>query len=644
MTHSFSTRLRLLLAILLTALLVVPAVASAGIVPPPSGFKPFAADSRVNTPLRDDVPIHPRSAEWVNWLNTDATNSIGKRGGYFNTTQCAMPKFFASIDTPRVQVKLDPTKFQDPAINRSWESVPLTDEMKSANCSDANVDVLQEQADGTTTEWEFWRLKKGTWACNPGTTCSVGAAANWKFTADPSGTFWASHGGTTEDIENDRGFASPYQWIGNLSDPVFLARRSAWEMNVTATGTNVMAGVTTPEDVASGSIEHAVGFAFPDSLAGKYLFPGQRYDGGVAETATVKPMPEGAQLRIRPGFDLDAWAADTQPNTAGLQPAPPLVEMVARAMQKYGAFGRDRSFSCYCFYGEEIPAGQPNPYTAAMNGISMTKGFTDRGGATNGYFPWEETEVIDAPLCTGVSGSGCRPGALQTVDIKLDGQAARVGQPLVLDTRNSLLEFPRKLVEVDVNGDGTFETNVGKAISPAVTPSTAGTRTLAVRVTQQNNATTTGTLSVNVAPADETLIPDQLVDRTGWTGACGTDILVEVTDTTGCHRAEAHAANARLEVRFPDTTLATVSSVDATARVTADPLLTTKVAIFDAANVVRGQVVVPAGANQDVTVTVSGLTVAEVNGLKYVAKTVVSSGSTAADTTSVRNIRLKVNP
>src|SRR5690349_16395739 len=111
-------KLKLLLAVLLTVLFALPGIASAGPVPAPSGFQPFAADSLVNMPLRADHPVHPRSAEWVNWMVNDPTYGVGSPGhvGYFNASGCNMPTYWASADTPRVQIKMDPNRYQDQAM------------------------------------------------------------------------------------------------------------------------------------------------------------------------------------------------------------------------------------------------------------------------------------------------------------------------------------------------------------------------------------------------------------------------------------------------------------------------------------------------------------------------------------------------
>ena len=581
----------LLIAVTLVAIFFHIASASAGVTTPPTGFQPFAPDSPVNQQLRDDAPIHARSAEWVNWMVNDPTNGVGSPGhvGYFNASGCNMPTYWATTSTPKVQVKLDPNRYQDQSFIAAWKQVPYDEaNMPPANCSDGNIAVLQQQSDGTVTEWEFWKLRRGTWACAAGTTCAVGSSANWQFTPSSTGDLYAAHGGVTQNVEKDRGFASPQQWVGNPSDPIFTARKAAWNMNVTATGMNVTAGVVTPEDVANADIDHMVGLAVPDALAGKFLWPAQRYDGGLTETATRKPLPEGATLRIPASFDLEAWL--TAHNS------PPLVKYVARAAQKYGIFVRDRTWSSWSFYGQQVPDGQTNPYSAAMDGQTYFEAFTSK-------FPWAELKVLDRPMCTGVSGTGCRPGTAQHVDIQIDSQVPTVGAPLTLDTRNSLLEFPRAKVEVDVDGDGTYEVDAGTSAKPVVTPANPGARTLSVKITQRGGQVHTGTLELTVGPDEEVLKPNSIFGGNGqFTSTSGT--LLDGVTTPGEHILH-HTSGAKVTYDIEDPA-GPVSGATVKAFVTADALLNIEVQALSSTGVYMGSGSVPFGGSGPVQFNVTG--------------------------------------
>jgi len=84
-----------------------------------------------------------------------------------------------------------------------------------------------------------------------------------------------------------------------------------------------LAGLITPEDVQAGAIDHALRFAIPIN-APTYVYPGTRSDGTVLDG-----VPEGIRIQLDPALDL---------RTLKLSP---FQQMVATALQKYGAFDAD---------------------------------------------------------------------------------------------------------------------------------------------------------------------------------------------------------------------------------------------------------------------------------------------------------------
>jgi hypothetical protein len=78
------------------AVSIAPSYSSAGsgrpgAAEPPAGFRYFAPDSIWNKPLRDDVPLHPQSADYVSWLRM----SVSLNGTDVNSVKCAMPVYWA---------------------------------------------------------------------------------------------------------------------------------------------------------------------------------------------------------------------------------------------------------------------------------------------------------------------------------------------------------------------------------------------------------------------------------------------------------------------------------------------------------------------------------------------------------------------
>src|SRR3954469_7854974 len=219
----------------------------------PANFRPFAPDSIWNLPLRDDVPLHPDSAMWVAKL----ASTIGTAGVWINSKTCGMPSYWAAPGTATTRVTLAPGVYQDKALLRAWAAVPIPPEAKPANCSDKNFAVLQQQPDGTIKQWEFWSATK-----------------------NGDGTWVAKWGGVINDVQHDRGIASPNAWR-DPSAPTWLEGRSTYGWNVTARSVSMTAGVISRQDLARGVIDHALSIAIPDALNARWLWPAQRTDGGL---------------------------------------------------------------------------------------------------------------------------------------------------------------------------------------------------------------------------------------------------------------------------------------------------------------------------------------------------------------------------
>jgi hypothetical protein len=361
-----------------------------------------------------------------------------------------MPIFWADPDTPTVQVKLDPTAYQDSALIRAWSAVPMPADARPSNCSDKNLAVEQVQPDGTVREWEFWRASQA-----------------------PDGTWTAKWGGATNDVAADRGVASSLAW-GDATAPTIAGSASTFAWNVTASSMSMTAGVITRADVASGHINHAVALALTDTAKGKEEWPAQRSVGGSLDTYA---LPEGSHLRLDPKLDLSTITMT------------PLVRMIADAAQKYGIVVRDRTYGPNVFMTEEPQPGETNPFTPLLAG--------QYANAALNAFPWSRLQLLKAATCAG--WGACNTP--ETAAIALNTWPPRVGQPVTLDTTNSVLNQPRAQVRWDLDGDGTYETDAGKAVKETFVPTTAGTRTVRVQITTRAGTIVTGKLTLTVGAA-----------------------------------------------------------------------------------------------------------------------------------------------
>ncbi len=554
----------------------------------PAGWKPFAPDSVWNLPLRADAPLHPDGAAQVGWLR----ERMAAYGTWINSASCGMPLFWADADTPRVKVTLDPSAYQDKALIRAWSSVPIPPEARPANCADKNFAVLQTQPDGTVTTWEFWLATKkadGTWN------------ARW--------------GGATSDVMADRGAASKLAWA-DLQAPTIAEQKSGPSWNVTAAGVAMAAGVITIEEMQRGVIDHAVAMALTDTAAGRWLWPAQRSDGADPVPAAIA---EGTRLRIDPAVDLDRLTMT------------PLVRMIARAAQRYGIVVRDRTWSANVFYAEEPQAGQTNPVPGLLGGQYPNNALA--------AFPWDRLQVLDATTCTVAGPCTVTPKAA----IAVDTPAPRVGEPVRLDTTNSVLEHPRTAVEWDFDGDGTFETATGRSVTASWVPAAAGPRPIAVRITTRDGAQVVGTATVDVAPPSAPVVrrPSAVRASAFYAYSSGQSLLTSVSGLTAppavpdrYRRLYTSGSSAWAEVDFGGDAVATAGDALVQAYVDCSAAKCARLRVTDAAGTVLGTTDPPFAASGWASVKVPGpFTAEQVAGLKL--KVSVRSASTASGGTSV---------
>lgn len=429
--------------------LLTPAIAHAA--SEPAGFIPFAPDSIWNLPVRSDAPLNPNSASYVSALQQSVTTS----GAWLNSTSCGMPEYWADPNIPTASVTLNHPSYEDPALIRAWSTVPMPANAQPANCSDKNFAVLQQQPGGSIKEWEFWNASESA-----------------------SGASTASWGGVINNVLTDRGVASPYQWT-DPTGPTPITRQATTGWNVTASGISMLAGVITNSDLASGQINHAVAMAVSAAAAGKWMWPAQRDDG--SSTAPYA-LPEGARLRLNPAL-----------NIASLH-LTPLVAMIAQAAQTYGIVVRDQTWSSDVFYAEQPAAGQANPTTGLLDGVSLTKALA--------AFPWSQLQLLNAPICTTWGNCAATPQATISVNGNLT-----VGSTVTLDTSNSVLNFPRTQVMWELTGSGTYSTPGGIGVSTTLILTTPGVHTVGVQITTEDGTTVTGTATFTVGGTASTSAP-----------------------------------------------------------------------------------------------------------------------------------------
>ena len=370
--------------------------------------------------------------------------TVETRPLWLNSARCAMPVYRAAPRQRRVRVRLARSAYQDPALLRALRSVPIPADAEPANCSDRNLAVTQRRRGGRVTQWELWRAQR----------TRRGWVAGWA--------------GVIHDVRKDRGFASPLQWRDRRARR-YVARHASVKWNVTASSASMTAGVITASDLRRGRIDHALAVALPDVARGVWVWPAQRTDGGAERAGRAA---HGSRLRLDPSLDLRRLTL------------PPLVRMMAEAAQRYGIIVRDRTWTSTAFYTERLSPADAQRRDALLGGSP------DR---VLRRFPWASLQVLRAPRCT--DWNGCFVHDRARIDV--DGPAV-AGEMVLLDTRNSELNFPRRSVRWDLDGDGRDETRAGARLTQRLRLRRPGPLRIRVRIATRNGRLVTASRRLDV--------------------------------------------------------------------------------------------------------------------------------------------------
>lgn len=99
-------------------------------------------------------------------------------------------------------------------------------------------------------------------------------------------------------------------------------------------GLPLFAGLITPEEISSGRIEHALAISIPGAAQRRYVQPASRTDG----TGSLRSVPEGARLRLRPGSAKLLTRTFVRNGTEKAA-----AKTIITALERYGAIIVDRS-------------------------------------------------------------------------------------------------------------------------------------------------------------------------------------------------------------------------------------------------------------------------------------------------------------
>jgi hypothetical protein len=303
---------------------------------PPRCGRFFAADAVWNEPLPTDAPLDPSSDRLSAALREQVrANFDDHYGPNINTESYSAPIYTVPASQRRVPVEVAQRGPHTRELRAAWRAVPIPAGASPAEGTDRHLVVWQPATD---TMWEFFDLRRdhGRWS------------AEW--------------GGRMLRVSRSRGWFRP--------------TRTGVRWGATATGLPLAGGLMTVAELQRGRIDHALAFAIPRARSGVWSWPAQRTDG---ELPGAGAIPEGARFRLDPSLDVAALRL------------PPLVHMMAEAVQRYGMVLRDQA-GVVAFYGEDPKAAGANPYQELLPGVSVSEALR--------RFPWDRLQLVRMDLRT----------------------------------------------------------------------------------------------------------------------------------------------------------------------------------------------------------------------------------------------------
>jgi hypothetical protein len=369
----------------------------------------FAASSPWNEALETGAAVDPSSPLMMTGTEPGTGGpapgaqggllaSIAKSGTSLEAySGYSTPVYVVAANQPLVPVHvIEPTAIHHTTLEQVLsQGAPIPPGAQSAAGTDGHMTIYQPSSE---TLWDLWR------ACSPeGPNNQTSWVAPQSCPKTPAQTWTVQYGGVMRNVSQSLGY------FDSGSDPGF----SAFFWGSTATSLPVAAGMVTMAELQSGQINHALaldipGYGLPGAACAYYnwrlqnnmgsnpvAWPAQRGDGTYFGADCI---PEGARLRIEPGFDL---------NGVGL---PKVARMFAVAAQKYGMIVRDRDAGGVSFFAEDpvslrAAGAKLNPYTNQP--WSNTGSSPSQSGLLAGApawslfknFPWSHVQVLKMTIC-----------------------------------------------------------------------------------------------------------------------------------------------------------------------------------------------------------------------------------------------------
>jgi hypothetical protein len=285
--------------------------------------------------------------------------------------------YIATPTTPYIKVTLDPGAPFQAGLQRVFNQVPFPAGAQPSPGSDHRMAILQPS---TSCFWDFWHLRLAT--------DGSGWHAGW---GGRQCTVWTNPGVYQNVVDA----------LGNSLE------QNSW--GAPASGFAGMAGAMMVDELAHGSIPHAVSFALDRSgnCSGIFSAPAERTDGGAtpildANGEPTNCVPEGARFRLPPPCPADTPSTPgVCYNLSDLAGDPPIIQELAAAVQTYGLIDENSTGGGLIGVESGDAQGAPyqvlgaNPYTTAIAREPNTPFLGKyRNQSALALFPWTWLELV----------------------------------------------------------------------------------------------------------------------------------------------------------------------------------------------------------------------------------------------------------
>lgn len=215
-----------------------------------AGCPLLPADDIWNTRV-DDLPVHARSADWIQSIGAGTALHADFGAGLWNGGPIGIPFVVVPGTQPRVPVRFQYADESDPGPYPIPPDAPI--EGGPGSTGDRHILVLDRDDCRLYETWSTY----------------------------PEGAGWRAGSGAAFDV--DRSDLRPDTWT-----------------SADAAGLPILPGLVRFDEVASGAIRHAIRFT-AERTQRAYVWPARHFASSIRDPA-VPPM--GARLRLKAGVDL----------------------------------------------------------------------------------------------------------------------------------------------------------------------------------------------------------------------------------------------------------------------------------------------------------------------------------------------------